>query len=135
MYSNPLKAYESVNKTTMSGRDVEAAVLSKAAQKLKECQDDWDTPGRDDKLDVALKFNQRIWSIFQGEIAREDNPLPTQVKVNLLTLSAFIDRRIFEIMAYPTPDKLTIIININKNLAAGLRERPSSSDGPETKVA
>ena len=135
MYGNPLKAYESVDKTTMSGRDVEAADLTKAALKLKECQDNWDTHDRDEKLDVALKFNQRIWSILQGELASEDNPLPTQLKVNLLTLSAFIDRRIFETMAYPTPDKLTVIININNNLAAGLRERPSSSDEQETKVA
>ena len=135
MYSNPLKAYESVDKTTMSGRDVEAAVLTKAALKLKECQDNWDTRDRDGKLEVALKFNQRIWSILQGELASEDNPLSTQLKVNLLALSAFIDRRIFETMAYPTPDKLTVIININNNLAAGLRQRPSSSDEQETKVA
>ena len=135
MYSNQLKAYESVDKKTMSGRDVEAAVLTKAALKLKKCQDNWDAHDRDEKLELALKFNQRIWSIFQGEIARQDNPLPTQLKVNLLTLSAFIDRRIFETMAYPTPDKLTAIININNNLAAGLRERPSSSDEQEDRVA
>ena len=135
MYSNPLKAYESVDKTTMSGRDVEAAVLTKAALKLKECQDNWDARDRDEKLEVALKFNQRIWSIFQGEFAKQDNPLPTQLKVNLLTLSAFIDRRIFETMAYPTPDKLTVIININNNLAAGLRECPSSGNEQEIKVA
>lgn len=135
MYNNSLKAYESVDKKTMSGRDVEAAVLTKAALKLKECQDNWNTHDRDAKLEVALKFNQRIWSILQGDLAREDNPLPTPLKVNLLTLSAFIDRRIFETMAYPTPDKLTVIININNNLAAGLRERPSSNDEKETKVA
>ena len=27
MYSSPLQAYETVNKTTMSGREIEAAVL------------------------------------------------------------------------------------------------------------
>ena len=132
MYSNPLNVYESVNKTTMSGRDVEAEVLTKAALKLKECQEKWDAPDRDEKLDVALKFNQRIWSIFQGELAKEDNPLPAQLKVNLLNLSAFIDRRIFETLAYPTPDKLKIIIDINNNIAAGLRERSGSNDGKNT---
>ncbi len=134
MYSNPLNAYKSVNKTTMSGRDVEAEVLTKAARKLKECQDKWDAPDRDEKLDVALKFNQRIWSIFQGELAKENNPLPAQLKVNLLNLSAFIDRRIFETLAYPTPDKLTIIININNNIAAGLRERSGSNESKSTEV-
>jgi len=135
VYTNSLKAYESVEKTTMSGRDVEAAVLTKAAKKLKECQDNWDTDDREGKLEVALKFNQRIWSILQSELAKEDNPLPTQLKVDILTLSAFIDRRIFESMAYPTPDKLTVIININNNLAAGLRKRPSINNEQESRVA
>jgi flagellar protein FlaF len=123
-----MQAYESVDKSTMSGREIEAAVLTKAARKLKDCQDNWQAGDRNAKLDIALKFNQRIWSIFQGELAREDNLLPKKLKVDLLSLSAFIDRRIFEIMAYPSPEKLTIIIDINNNIAAGLRTRPSTGD-------
>jgi flagellar protein FlaF len=121
-----MKAYESVDKSTMSGREIEAAVLTKAAQKLKECQDNWEAVDRDQKLDIALKFNQRIWSIFQSELSREDNPLPKKLKVDILSLSTFIDRRVFEIMAQPTPEKLKIIIDINNNLAAGLRTRPAT---------
>lgn len=132
MYTNPTKAYESVDKSTMSGREIEAAVLTKAALKLKECQDNWEATGLSEKLDLALKFNQRIWSIFQGELAREDNPLPKKLKVDILSLSAFIDRRIFEIMAQPSPEKLTIIIDINNNIAAGLRTRPSTQDSAES---
>ena len=132
MLTNPTQAYESVNNSTMSGRELEAAVLTKAARKLKECQDTWDTDDHNAKLDTALKFNQRIWSIFQGELAREDNPLPRKLKVDLLSLSAFIDRRIYEIIADPTPEKLTIIININNNIAAGLRTRPSTEAPQES---
>ena len=33
-------------KATQSGREIEAAVLTKAAVKLKECQDNWDAPDR-----------------------------------------------------------------------------------------
>ena len=78
-----------------------------------------------EKLDEALKYTQRIWSIFQGELSNESNPLPRQLKTNLLQLSSFIDKRIFETMSYPSPDKLTAVININKNIAAGLRGSPS----------
>ena len=130
MSTNPMQAYESVNKSTLSGREIEAAVLTKAARKLQLCQDNWDAEDRHTHLDLALKFNQRIWSIFQGELAREDNPLPRKLKVDLLSLSAIIDRRIFEIMANPAPEKLTIIININNNIAAGLRTRPSTDGLP-----
>ena len=119
-----LRAYESVNKATQSGREIEAAVLTKAAVKLKECQDNWDAPDRDNRLEEALKYNQRIWSIFQSELAREDNELPKKLRLDILRLAAFIDRRIFETMACPSPEKLKIVIDINNNLAAGLRSSP-----------
>jgi flagellar protein FlaF len=119
-----LKAYESVSKATQSGREIEAAVLTKAAMKLKACQDDWNAPDRDNRLEEALKYNQRIWSIFQSELSREDHKLPKKLRLDILRLAAFIDRRIFETMAFPAPDKLNIVININNNLAAGLRGSP-----------
>lgn len=119
-----LKAYESVNNATRSGREIEAAVLTKAALKLKECQDNWDAPNREHRLDEALKYNQRVWSIFQSELSREDHEMPKKLRLDILRLAAFIDRRIFETMAFPAPEKLTIVININNNLAAGLRGSP-----------
>ena len=124
MYANQLRTYETVSKATMSGREVEAAVLTKAALKLKDCQENWEAEDRSAKLDEALKFNQLIWSIFQAELVRPDNPLPKKLRQDILSLSAFIDKRIFETMAYPAPEKLTAIININLNLAAGLNGSP-----------
>ncbi|UCF84959.1 MAG: flagellar biosynthesis regulator FlaF [Desulfobacteraceae bacterium] len=126
MYRNPLEAYQTVDRTTMSGREVEARVLSQAALKLKDCQNNWDAEDRDARLDEALKYNQRIWSIFQGELAKEDNPLPKQLKQDLISLAAFIDRRIFDTMAFPALEKLTVVININQNIAAGLRGSPAN---------
>jgi flagellar biosynthesis activator protein FlaF len=65
-----------------------------------------------------------VWCIFQAELENPKNPLPKALKVSLLRLVAFIDRRTLETIAYPTPEKLTILININQNIAAGLRTRP-----------
>ena len=124
MHGNRLAEYANVNKMTASGREVEASVLTKAALKLKECQQNWEAPDRDEKLEEALVFNQRIWSILQAELMNDDNPLPKKLRVDILLLSAFIDRRIFETMAFPSPEKLKIIIDINDNLAAGLRNSP-----------
>jgi flagellar biosynthesis activator protein FlaF len=125
VYSNPLEAYKTVDKTTMSGRETEARVLTLAAIKLKDCQDNWSAKDRDEKLDEALKYTQRIWSIFQWELSRKENPLPKELKINLLRLSSFVDKQIFETMSYPSPEKLTAVININQNIAAGLRDSPS----------
>ena len=60
MYANTqtrsLKTYESVDKATQSGREIEAAVLTKAAVKLKECQDGWDAPDLDNTGTTGLAF-------------------------------------------------------------------------------
>jgi len=117
-----LKAYETVSKATQSGREIEAAVLTKAAVKLKKCQDNWDANDRDERLDEALRYNQRVWSIFQSELSRDNHELPKKLRLDILRLAAFIDKRIFETMAFPEPEKLDIVIAINNNLAAGLRE-------------
>jgi flagellar protein FlaF len=111
---------------TMPGREIEAWILTKAALKLKECRDNWDNADRNEKLEEALKFNQHIWSIFQAELGKEENLLPKKLRVDILRLAAFIDHRIFETMSYPSPEKLKIIIDINNNLAAGLRNSPGT---------
>jgi len=134
VYQAALKAYNSVNKSTMSGRDVEADVLTKAALKLKNCQEHWTANDRDARLKAALNYNQRIWTIFQAELEKPENPLPDALKVDLLRLSVFIDRRTMEMIAYPAPEKLTILININHNIAAGLRSRPKSVPGEKASV-
>lgn len=121
MPANPLDAYRNVEKATLSQRDLEATVLSKAATRLQAIKDNWSGDQNDALLEDALNYNQKIWSFFQAELTMEDNPLPEEVKRNLLALSLFVDRRTFEVLAYPAPDKLDVLINININVSAGLR--------------
>ena len=77
---------------------------------------------RIDRLFEALRINSLLWSIFQAQISAEENPLPRQLREDLLTLSFFVDKRTREVMCFPEPDKLTALININLNIAAGLKE-------------
>lgn len=124
MSAKQIEAYKATQQMAMSGREIEAAALTRAATLLSDCQQKWDAPDRDEALDEALRINQTIWSLFQAELVKEDNPLPKELRQDILSLSVFIDQRIFDIMAYPTPEKLTAIINLNMNLAAGLRGEP-----------
>ena len=124
MHSSPLAAYQNIERETVSGREAEARVLTLAATKLKTCQNNWGNDDSKAQLNEALSFNQKIWSIFQAELVKPENPLPENLKNNVLRLSAFIDKRIFDIMAFPSPEKLNIIIKINQNIAAGLRGVP-----------
>ena len=127
MYPGGFEAYRTAQKSdNMSGRDIEAGALTRCAMLLSECRKNWDAPDRDAALAEALRTNQIVWSILQSELARDDNPLPVEIRQSILTLSVFIDNRIIQIMANPEPDKLKIIIDINLNLAAGLRGSPAN---------
>ena len=121
MPANPLDAYRNVEKATLSQRDIEATVLTKAAMQLQSIRENWNRDNHDAELETALNYNQRVWSFFQAELSTAENVLPDEIKRNLLSLSLYVDRRSFEVLAYPAPEKLDILININLNVAAGLR--------------
>ena len=128
MPGNPYSTYESANIEGMSQRELEASVLTKAGVMFKRCQENWDAPDRDEKLAEAIKYNQMVWSFFQAELVQPDNPLPKKLREDILSLSVFIDKRLFEVLAYPNPEKLNAVININCNLASGLRINSSSTE-------
>jgi len=126
VYAMHLEAYRNAqNSKEMSGRDIEAAALTRCALMLAACRNNWHAVDRDKHLQEALRNNQIVWSILQSELVREDNPLPIEIRNNLLTLSVFIDKRIIEVMAHPDQEKLKILVDINLNLAAGLRGSPA----------
>src|SRR6185503_2989650 len=115
MHRRATAAYESNVKATASSRELEAAALYKGARMLEACQRDWESPERPARLEEALRFNQRLWTLFQTELSRPDHGLPLQLRVNLLRLSEFVDRRTFQLMARATPDKLQVLIDIDRN--------------------
>jgi len=124
VYAVQLEAYRTAQNSVVSGREIEAAALTRCALMLSDCRQNWDAADRDEKLAEALRRNQMVWSILQSELAKDDHPLPVEIRNNILTLSVFIDKRIIQVMADPEPDKLAILIDINLNLAAGLRGSP-----------
>lgn len=123
MQSNAFEAYNTMQKDNLSGRELEASVLTRAGLMLKQVQSKWDDTDRDQKLAEAIKFNQKVWSFFQAELSDPENPLPKKIREDILNLSIFIDKRLFEVLAMPDPEKLSIVIDINFNIAAGLRTK------------
>jgi flagellar protein FlaF len=118
-----------MQKDGLSGRTLEAQVLTRAANMLRDCQNHWNEEGQEERLNTAIRFNQKVWTFFQAELTDPENPLPTEIKENVLSLSIFIDRRLIEIMIKPASEQLTTIININQNIAAGLMHKPKSETG------
>jgi flagellar biosynthesis activator protein FlaF len=126
MHKNPLRAYEKVRKQTVSGREIEASVLEKGAIRLRRCQENWKPDQFDRELDEALRFNQRIWDIFNSDWQNPESQLPREIRQDLLSLSLYVRKSTLDIMADPSKSKLDVLIQINENLAQGLRARPNT---------
>lgn len=129
---NGLKMYEDTQKASLEGRELEASVLMKAVAILTSCQERWDEPGLFWRLDEALTYNQTVWTVFQAEISQPDSALPKTLREQLLQLSLFIDKRTLTTMSDPRKEKLNILIDINRNIAAGLRGSPSDQEPGST---
>jgi flagellar protein FlaF len=134
MFASARRAYESGTKSAPSGRELEAAALFKAARQLEQCRQEWNAPERDQHLEEALRYNQRLWTFFQSEWMAENCPIPAALRANLLRLSNYVDRRTFEIMSRPSPESLKVLIDINREIATGL-STPVQAAEPGSRAA
>ena len=130
---NGFNAYAAAAKTAqsvVSPRELEASLLIKAATRLQAVADDWNL--RERELDEALTYNRRLWTLLVSAVIAEDNPLPVGIKTNILGLANFIFNQTFKISADPQPQALGILVNINRDIAAGLRgAEPAATTSPD----
>jgi flagellar protein FlaF len=119
------KIYEELQRETLEGRELEASVLFRGAQKLRHCARKWEenhTTEFDDNLTDTLQYNQRLWSFLQVELSNPANPLPETLRLNLLRLSKFIDKRIFTLFAGGgTVEDLLSIARVNERIGEALQ--------------
>jgi flagellar biosynthesis activator protein FlaF len=74
-------------------------------------------------LDEALLYNRRLWTVFIDAVISDDNQLPVPVRQNIASLGMFVMGETFSLMTRPRPDHLVSLININRGIAEGLREK------------
>ena len=81
---------------------------------------------------AALRRNWRLWTIFQASLLEADNKMPPQVRANLLGLANFIDRHTAGLLASGDPDKIDVLVNINRQISEGLLDGQRSASAPRT---
>lgn len=122
-------AYQQTAKKTASPRELEASLLSKSAAQLQRIRDDWDI--KKPELDGALTYNRKLWTVFMTSVTSDENPLPTLIKQNVANLGIFVMNHTMSTLANPEARKLDVLININKELAAGLRTQQNQDEAPK----
>jgi flagellar protein FlaF len=119
MQNSAALAYQQVGKQTVAPRVLEANLLSKSAAQLQRIRDDWDNAAHG--LPAALVFNRRLWNIFLRSATSEESKLPRELRQNVANLGLFVMKHTVATESRPEPRKLDVLININRELAAGLR--------------
>ena len=119
MQNSAALAYQQVGKQTVSPRVLEANLLSRAATQLQIVRDDWDNKSGD--LSAALLFNRKLWNIFVTSVTGDQSQLPKALRENIANLGIFVMNQTREILLEPRPEKLEVLVRLNRHIAAGLR--------------
>ena len=118
---NPYAAAANAASTPQEGnpRATEAWALTEAARRMVHAS----ARGEIKEMREALRLNWRLWTIFQADltVALEANP-ENEITINMLTLCQFVDRHTVDTLAAPTKEKLEVLVSLNRQIAAGLKE-------------
>jgi flagellar protein FlaF len=121
MSSAAAQAYARVANTTSSPREAEAQVLLMAANKLQAAMSNPDATYA--QMSEALIFNRKLWSIFLSEAQRDENAQPLHVRQNIANISVFVLSQTAALQISPQREHFKPLIEINRNIAAGLSGR------------
>jgi flagellar biosynthesis activator protein FlaF len=113
-------SYKNTQHVKGNARENEARALTEAARRLN----DGLTKKNYRLVYDGLQFNLRLWTIFQTDIATDENPMPMDLKKTILELCKYIDKSTFKY--YETRDEsiLQSFIDINRTIAGGMMEKP-----------
>lgn len=124
-YADAAGAYgTNAQKNETNQRELEARVLLKSAKFLQDLQDDWGNMSRD-VLEESLKYNRKIWLMFYDTaLENPEGDRPNDLRSNIINLANFVFKREGDILANPQKQKLDVLVNINREIAAGLMTQP-----------
>lgn len=123
MHSNLSKLYRQTQMDSApSGRGVEISVLEMASGKMRAALGEGGEVRWTRGLDESLKFNQKIWDVLVADWSNPECSLEDGLRGNLLSLGIFVKKRTFAMLAQPTREGITVLVDLNDNIASGLRK-------------
>lgn len=128
-----IQAYTKTQNLALSQRELEARALLKAASKLQALKENWDPSIA--VIDEPLSHNRKVWAIFLASATDPDCHLPADLRANVIGLGRFVINQCMRILFEPNKDKLDLLIEINQNVAAGLRGNGVSDEKFQMAVA
>jgi len=73
----------------------------------------------------ALSKNATLWTVLASDVMRFENALPAELKAKIFNLSMFVRRQTQKLMNGDKIESAGVIVEINRNMIAGLRQSAS----------
>lgn len=127
-YSQAAGVYGKQKQETPDQREMESDLLIKAAGELRKLHDHWDDATPED-INTILTYNRKLWTVFFDSAVENPDDRPKALRENIISLCNFIFKRTINILAEPEKEKLLVLIDINREIAAGLKQ--SVQDNPQ----
>lgn len=115
-------------------RYTEAWALIEAARRMADAAEKqtMDDKASRDIIRETLRLNWRLWTIFQTELSLEDDgAVPIEIRQNMLSLCNFVDKHTVETISSPLPEKVMVLVEINRNIASGLLDSIRNNPTPK----
>jgi flagellar protein FlaF len=132
-YAQASGAYGQQAREGIDQRELEGQLLIKAANEIQRLRDRWDEATPAD-IDDILAYNRKLWMVFFDtavENPDDGDNISIDLRNNIVNLCNFIFKRSVDILADPKREKLNVLIDINREVAAGLIAKPSN-DGDDS---
>ncbi len=109
------RAYQRTMESIADPKASEAKVISAVTSGIERHAGEGRHSGA---LKDYLVKNQKLWVALRSDLASSDNPLPTDLKARLVSLSLWVDRQISAFLA--GDGGIEEIVAVNRSVVAGL---------------
>lgn len=118
-YTKAAGTYGKQAKETGDQRELEGQLLLKSANEMQRLYERWDEATSED-IDNILTYNRKLWMLFFDTAIENPDTRPVDLRNNIVNLCNFIFKRSINILSEPNREKLQVLIDINREIAAGL---------------
>ena len=111
------QAYKNSQRELASEKSIELQVFYQITSRMRAA--DISETGGMSKLAEALTDNMKLWNILFTDLSLASNKVPSELKVQIMSLAKFTQSHTFEVLAGRA--KHDVLIDINQAMINGMR--------------